>query len=121
MNSINPDTDPATDRLEAIPDGPNYWRIFSAQTQEVFFLNRITRTGQESMYCSCGVSYKSKTPSMHEQCAHMECVEQHIADYWEAKEARRLYLESSLRSYVGGGGTSGKSGDPYTDEEMGLL
>ena len=84
-----------TDKLEAIPEGPNSWRIYNADTQGAFFLNRITTSGQESMYCSCGVSYKSKSPLMHEQCAHMECVEQNIADYWAAKEVARLYLEST--------------------------
>ena len=83
-----------TDQLEAISDGPNSWRIYNADTQGSFFLNRITTAGQESMYCSCGVSYEARSASMHGQCAHMQCVEQNIADYWAAKEVARLYLEA---------------------------
>ena len=35
-------------------------------------------------------------------------------------EAESGTLESALRRYVERGGTSGKAGDPYTDEDLGI-
>ena len=106
--------------LEATATGSNFWRIRDAISGESFSLTRIMATGQECMHCSCGVSYEARFRTMHTLCPHMECVEKHIADYWAAKEAVRLHMESGLRRYVEMGGTSGKADDPYTDEEMGL-
>ena len=108
------------DQLEALPTGLNSWLIKNAATGESFSLTRITTSGYECKHCSCGVSYESRFAAMHTLCAHMDCVEQHITDYWKAKEAIRLQMESALRGYVESGGTSGKAGDPYTDAEMGL-
>ena len=107
--------------LEATATGSNFWRICNAATGESFSLTRIMATGQECMHCSCGVSYEARFRTMHTLCVHMECVEKKIADYWAAKEAVRLHMESGLRRYVEMGGTSGKLSDPYTDEEMGLV
>ena len=83
--------------LEATATGFNFWRICNAATGESFSLTRIMTTGQECMHCSCGVSYEARFRTMHTLCPHMECVEEHIADYWAAKEAVRFALNQATR------------------------